>query len=154
MRDVLANTGAASRGAVEEAPSAAPLVVLVDDDPAVLAALRRLLRHERCELLATERAGEALDWVTRREVRLVVADQRMPGMTGTELLKQVALRSSRTARILLTAYPGQTVKLTSLEEGIFHLFYKPWNDETLKRTIRRLLEGKRAERPPSETLDE
>src|SRR5262245_11676606 len=132
----------------------APVVVLVDDDPRVLDSLRRLLRNEPCELLATEHVGEALDWVKNREVRLVVADQRMPEMTGTELLRQVALRSTRTARILLTGYPGQAVKLTSLEEGIFHLFYKPWNDETLKRTIRRLLSGRRPEPPPPEAQEE
>lgn len=115
-----------------------PVVVLVDDDPAILSALGRLLRDEPFEILSTSKPEEALDWVGSRAVALVVADERMSNMRGLQLLEEVGRRSPDTARILLTGYPEQSVKRETLEKGVFHLFYKPWNDIALKRAIRRL----------------
>lgn len=123
-------------------PEDRPVVVVVDDDPAVLSALRRLLRDEPLEILATSRPEEALEWIGSRTVSLVIADERMSDMRGLQLLEEVERRSPSTARILLTGYPGQSVKHETLEKGVFHLFYKPWNDKVLKRTIRRLVRPK------------
>ncbi|HYE98999.1 MAG TPA: response regulator [Planctomycetota bacterium] len=117
-----------------------PIVVVVDDDPAVLSAIRRLLREEPLEVLATPRAEEALEWIQSRRVSLVVADERMADMRGLQLLEEVERLSPSTGRILLTGYPEQSVKRETLEKGVFHLFYKPWNDHTLRRAIRRLAE--------------
>lgn len=121
-----------------EAGGSRPLVVVVDDDPAVLSALRRLLRDEPLEVLATSRPEEALEWIQERPVSLVIADERMGDMRGLQLLEEVERLSPSTARILLTGYPEQSVKHETLEKGVFHLFYKPWNDEALRRTVRRL----------------
>lgn len=115
-----------------------PLVVIVDDDAEVLSALKRLLRDEPLEVLTTDKPDEALDWIRCRAVRLVIADERMSNMRGLQLLEQVERLSASTARILLTGYPEQSVKRETVEKGVFHLFYKPWNDKALKRTIRRL----------------
>jgi len=123
-----------------------PAVVLVDDETHILDALRRLLRREPYDILATECPRQALSWVKERPVRLVVADQRMPDMPGTELLADVERVSPSTARVLLTGYPGITIKMESLTRGIFHVFYKPWNDDTLRRTIRRLVGHRAADR--------
>ena len=122
-----------------EAERPRPIVVIVDDDPAVLSALQRLLRDEPLEVLATSKPEEALEWIGARAVGLVVADERMSNMRGLQLLEEVERRSPATARILLTGYPEQSVKHETLAKGVFHLFYKPWNDKVLKRTIRRLV---------------
>src|SRR5438128_5224187 len=84
------------------------VVLCVDDEPAILAALRRSLRNEPYELLTTDRPARALKWLESREISLVISDQRMPGMLGTELLEEVSQLSPSTARIILTAYPGST----------------------------------------------
>src|SRR5262245_24877530 len=80
------------------------MVVLVDDEPAVLAALRRSLARERYLVLTTSRPHEALRWVEALDVSAVVSDERMPGMSGSELLRRVQDRSPATARIILTAF--------------------------------------------------
>jgi DNA-binding response OmpR family regulator len=115
------------------------VVVCVDDEPQILSSLRRLLRNEPYEVLTTERADEALEWVERKDVSVLISDQRMPEIQGTQLLEEVFRRSPVTARIILTGYPGSTVRIQGLKQGIQLLVYKPWEDESLKRTIRRLL---------------
>ena len=62
--------------------AAAPWVVCVDDEPAVLAALRRGLRGESFRVATTREPGQVLDWLERRDVAVVIADQRMPRGAG------------------------------------------------------------------------
>lgn len=64
-----------------------PVVVCIDDDPEILSALRRVLRSDRYDLLTTVDPEEALDRILRPPVDVFIADERMPGITGTDLLK-------------------------------------------------------------------
>lgn len=114
-------------------------VVLVDDDPAVLASLRRLFRREPYDILSTTRPDLALRWIENGDVSLVVVDQRMPGMCGTDLALRVRERSPGTIRVMLTAFPGNTIVQHGLAREIQWLISKPWNDDALRLTIRQLL---------------
>jgi response regulator RpfG family c-di-GMP phosphodiesterase len=114
-------------------------VVVVDDDPSVLWALWRSLRQEPYQILTTDRPEEALDWVRHRPVSLVISDQRMPEMEGTDLLEEVAKDSPATARVILTAYPESTALLPGLRKRIDCLVTKPWDVTLLRRTIRDIL---------------
>jgi response regulator RpfG family c-di-GMP phosphodiesterase len=116
-----------------------PVVVCVDDEPAILSAIRRSLRAEPYELLTTESPESALEWLRSRDVSLVITDQRMPGMAGTELLEEVLKRSPSTARILLTAYPGSTAATPGLSDWTECMISKPWDSVMLRKTIRQLL---------------
>lgn len=115
------------------------VVLCVDDEPAILAALRRLLRNEPYEILTTDQPDRALKWVDTRDVSLVISDQRMPGMLGTELMERVSLRSPSTARIILTAFPASTVSSPGLRHRTDCMISKPWDSGMLRRTIRQLL---------------
>lgn len=123
------------------------IVVCVDDDPDVLSALRRLFENETYEVQTTERPAEALEWVQARDVGLVISDQRMPGMSGIELLEAVARHSPTTVRILLTAYPGAVVAVQSPSEGGFLMIGKPWDGDEIKRIVRAGLDSRAAARP-------
>jgi CheY-like chemotaxis protein len=116
-----------------------PLVVCVDDEPQVLGALSRLLRREPYEFWTTTDPEEALDWIRSREVALLVVDYRMPGMSGTTLLQIAKASSPRTARMMLTGYPGESLVIAAGEAGLMHLVGKPWDDLALKAEIRRLV---------------
>lgn len=122
-------------------------VVLVDDDPQVLHALRRLLRDEPYEIRATTDPLIALDWIRLGDVSLAVVDQRMPGMFGTELVEEVRRISPRTLRIMLTAYPGNALVRYALAEDVHWLVRKPWNDNALRLAIRCLLHSLEPKRP-------
>jgi len=121
------------------------VVVCVDDEPAILSALRRTLRTEPYELLTTESPESALEWLNSRDVSLVITDQRMPGMIGTELLEEVLKRSPSTARILLTAYPGSTAATPGVGDGTECMISKPWDSVMLRKTIRQLLGDREAD---------
>ncbi len=123
-------------------------VVLVDDEAPILASLRRVLRAEPYDVLSTSSPVEALEWIRQGGVSLMVVDQRMPGMCGTELAECVRRISPRTVRVMLTGYPGNALVQHGLEEDVQWLIGKPWSDDALRLTIRRLLRDLEATPPP------
>ncbi|HYE97696.1 MAG TPA: response regulator [Planctomycetota bacterium] len=121
-------------------PVLRPLVVLVDDDPAVLQALRRALRDEPVELRTTTDPEEVIDWVRREDVRVVMADYRIPGLlSGATLLQIVKAASPATRRLMLTAWPDDALVRRAGEMGLMETLAKPWDDEELRRRIREAL---------------
>jgi response regulator RpfG family c-di-GMP phosphodiesterase len=122
-----------------------PVVLLVDDDPGTLNAIRRTLRDEPYELITAGSCEEALGWLDDLAVDLVITDQMMPRMTGTELLEVVKKRYPRTARALLTAHPMLSTTQEGPQRGTDKFLFKPWNDRLLVEAVRRLLEKGGAE---------
>jgi len=116
-----------------------PVLLLIDDEALILAALRRVLRGEGYEILTAESAAAGLSLLEQQRVDLVVSDQKMPGMNGIELLEIVAQRYPELPRILLTGWPEEIPESRLRELGIRALLPKPWNDELLKRTLRESL---------------
>ena len=101
---------------------------------------RRLLRNEPYRLLTTEKPEEAVTWVLETRARVVIADQRMPGMSGLELLELVRNCSPSTARVMLSGQTDLTGILTrSRLEAIDRLVRKPWDGDELRDTLRTLV---------------
>lgn len=123
-----------------------PVVLCVDDDPEVLKALRRSLRDGRFEVNTARGCEEAFDWLAELVVNLVVTDERMPGMLGADLLREVRKRSPRTARAFLSGFCSSEVIREGLEAGADTFLYNPWDDVVLRETIDRIL--KRALKGP------
>lgn len=113
-------------------------VLCVDDEPQVLSALQRALRHEPYEVVTAADAELALDCLDRLPIEVVIADERMPQMNGSELLAEVHRRWPWMGRVILTGYPGQNIMIRSLEGRVDFLLYKPWDDNALRKTIGRL----------------
>jgi response regulator RpfG family c-di-GMP phosphodiesterase len=106
-------------------------VLFVDDEERILRSLRMLFR-ERYEVLMTTSGREALEIVRRQPVHVVVSDQRMPEMTGVELLRGVRETSPSTMRILLTGYSDLQAIVASVNDGeIFRFIEKPWRAQYL-----------------------
>ena len=117
-----------------------PLVVCVDDEARVLAALQRILRQEPYETIAIEQPRDVLDLLERRPVSLVVADQRMPSMTGTQLLKEVRERSPGTIGVILSGHADSGEISSAIQEGTVGCFiWKPWEETDFRTVIRQLL---------------
>lgn len=118
-------------------------VLLVDDEPNVLDALTRVLRKEPYEILTANSAEEAATLLENRSVDLIVSDEEMPGMSGTEFLGRVAQEYPDTVRIVLTGNPTLPAALRAINEGkVYQFFTKPCNEIDLAITIRRALEQK------------
>ena len=130
-----------------------PVVVCVDDEPQILSALARLSRREEYELRTTTDPEEALDWVRTEKIALVIADYRMPAMSGTTLLQLTKAHSPGTARMMLTGYAGESMVLAAAGAGLMNIVGKPWDDEDLRGKIRRVLAGARDPKGTAESTD-
>ena len=120
-----------------------PSVVCVDDDPAVLASLKRQLRKEPYELLLTDEPARVLEWISERRIDVVIADQRMPRMSGVEILELVRDYSPETIRLILSGFPDTAALVLRSDVTVERLIQKPWDDQELKSSIRRALERRR-----------
>lgn len=110
-------------------------VLCVDDEPQVLSALQRALQREPYEVVTAVDPELALHCLDRLPVEIVIADERMPRMQGSELLEEVRRRWPWMGRVILTGYPGNGVIIRGLEARVDFLLYKPWNDEALRKTV-------------------
>lgn len=113
-------------------------VLFVDDEPKVLEGLRRMLRAQRREWDMEFAAGgpEALERLAVSPFDVVVTDMRMPGMDGSELLREVTARFPATVRIILSGQCDRGTVFQSVASA--HQFLtKPCDSETLKSTVAR-----------------
>jgi putative nucleotidyltransferase with HDIG domain len=112
-------------------------VLFVDDEGNILKAVQRLLRNEPWKVLTASRGSEALEILDQTPAQVVVSDQRMPEMSGVDLLQTIRERRPNVVRMMLTGYTEMNVAVEAINRGeIFRLITKPWNDEELKATLR------------------
>lgn len=116
-------------------------LLLVDDEPNILASLRRVFQRENYELLFARNAEEALQILEKQPVELIMSDFMMPGMNGSELLRDVRERWPQTIRIMLTGHANTDAVMGSIKEGaVYRFILKPWNDDDIRLTIALALE--------------
>ncbi len=116
-------------------------LLVVDDEPDVVDALRRALRDSRYEVLGCTRPLEALELLGRRRVDLVISDLDMPEMHGLELLRRVRAAHPGTLRIVLTGRASLESALSAINQGEVHRYLtKPWEQAALRRTVEESLE--------------
>src|ERR671937_791338 len=113
-----------------------PAILAVDDEPAVLAAVARDLRRgfgERYRILRATSGPEALDIVRQvrargEQVALLIADQRMPGMAGTDYLVEARTIFPDAKRALLTAYSDTEAAIAAINDvSLDYYLLKPWD---------------------------
>jgi serine/threonine-protein kinase len=110
-------------------------VLFVDDDERILNGLRALFRQEY-QVFTADNGATALDLVHKNAIQIVVSDQRMPGMTGAELLRQIRANAPKTVRLLLTGYSDLAALVGSVNEGeIFRFVKKPWDNDEIRATL-------------------
>jgi signal transduction histidine kinase/response regulator RpfG family c-di-GMP phosphodiesterase len=115
---------------VEERPS----VLVVDDEPRILDALRDLL-SESFEVVSSADPLTALDILRRFQFAVILADQRMPGLTGDEFLARAQDLSDAT-RILVTGYADIDALIRAVNDGQIHTYVsKPWEPAQLRVTV-------------------
>jgi diguanylate cyclase (GGDEF)-like protein/PAS domain S-box-containing protein len=112
-------------------------LLVVDDDPDTLSALHRLFRRDNYRVLTASNPHEAFEQLALYRVQVVMCDQRMPVMSGTEFLSKVKEMYPDTMRIILSGYTGVRTVLDSINRGSIYKFYtKPWNDAELRDNVR------------------
>ena len=127
-----------------------PAILAVDDEPAVLAAVARDLRRgfgERYRILRAGSGAEALELLAESrkrgdQVALLIADQRMPGMSGTDYLVEARTVVPEAKRVLLTAYADTEAAISAINDvALDYYLLKPWDppEEQLYPVVEDLL---------------
>jgi response regulator RpfG family c-di-GMP phosphodiesterase len=127
-----------------------PALLVVDDEGEILYSLRRLLRKEY-DFHAAQSGYEGLKVLERVPIQVVMADQRMPEMTGVDFLAQVRAGYPDTTRLLLTGYADLPAVIDAINRGhVFAYITKPWDPDGLRLMLRQacaqhdwLAEGRR-----------
>jgi len=112
-------------------------LLLIDDEDNILRSLKRLFRREPYRVLTARSGPEALDLLRHEDVSVILSDQRMPGMTGSELLKQVKTTHPQTIRLIMSGYTELESVTSAINDGaVFKFLVKPWEDDKLIEHIR------------------
>jgi CheY-like chemotaxis protein len=115
----------------------AQTLLIVDDNPDILWSLDQLFQRDAYQILTAQSATEAFELLALHPVQVILCDQRLPGMNGTEFLGQVKDMYPETIRIILSGYMGLDAVLDSVNRGAIYRFYtKPWDDTQLRDNIR------------------
>jgi two-component system cell cycle sensor histidine kinase PleC len=115
-------------------------LMYVDDDPQTLRLFRRCFTDEY-RLHTASNGPEALELLARESVHVLFADQRMPGMSGIQLLETVARDYPDTTRVLVTGYTDIEVVIDAINRGaVYRYLSKPWDIEDLTATVDNALE--------------
>ena len=136
-------SGAGTSGAAPRPDSAISLdtsikkarLLVVDDDERILAALKSLFR-QRYHVFVTTDGNKALEFLRKYQMHVIISDQRMPIMSGVELLRQSREISPRSVRILLTGYSDLASIVGSINDGeVYRFINKPWDDHALHTLV-------------------
>jgi putative nucleotidyltransferase with HDIG domain len=115
-------------------------IMIVDDEPANLRLLERLFRRDY-NVLTAGSGLEALALLEQHDVALLITDQRMPGMTGIELLKRTKEFRPHMVRIILTGYTDVGALVEAINCGeVYKYVTKPWNNDQLRLTVERAIQ--------------
>ena len=119
------------------ATHSARTLLLLDDEENVLRSLVRLFRQDGYRLLTASSVSEAFDLLARNDVQVILSDQRMPDMSGTEFLSRVRDMYPDTVRLVLSGYTDLETITEAINQGSAYRFLtKPWNDNDLREHIR------------------
>jgi FixJ family two-component response regulator len=117
------------------------LVAIVDDDDSMRSALHGLLQSADLPAQAFASAEEFLNSGQQHEIACLIADIRMPGMSGLELQAQLNIQRCRIPIIFITAHGDEKMRMQALRAGAVEFMAKPFNDEALLESVRAALES-------------
>jgi CheY-like chemotaxis protein len=116
-------------------------ILLVDDEPPILASLRRLLAFEPYEVLTTEVGAQALEVLAAGNIAVVLSDQHMPGMEGVELLRRARDLAPDTSRILFSGHIDIDLLRAAVNGGeVYRFVTKPWDNDEVLAAVRQGVE--------------
>ncbi len=109
-----------------------PAILLVDDEKSICSALNRTFRQHKFTVYQANTGAQALTLLEKHKVDVVLSDQKMPGMKGTELLSIVKYRYPKTSRTILSGQSDiNDLEAAINDAGICHFLHKPWDEKQL-----------------------
>jgi response regulator RpfG family c-di-GMP phosphodiesterase len=122
-------------------------ILCVDDEPNILASLRRLFRRENYKVVTAGSAAAGGAVLEEEHVDIVISDMQMPEVNGTEFLERVRQRWPDTLRLLLTGHADHEATIGAINRGeVYRYITKPWNEEAILLVVRDALERQSLQR--------
>ena len=116
-------------------------ILIVDDEPNVISSLKRALVDEPYAIYSVNSGEEGLKLLKQHKIKLIISDERMPGMAGSDFLSLAKKEFPDTIRIMLTGHASIDAAMKAVNKGeIYRFFTKPWDEIELKIAIRMALE--------------
>ena len=115
-------------------------ILIVDDDEQFRLSLSKIFAKVGCKVTTAADAMEALDLLSKSFQHLVIADQRLPGMTGLQLLKEIKARSPKSKVLVVTAYGDIAMRKEALQIGAFAFLDKPVKRQQILKWVFKALE--------------
>lgn len=112
-----------------------PCLLVVDDEPEVCDSVYHLLRRDY-DVLRAGSADDAVELMARNEVHIIMTDQRMPHVTGVEMLQKIKAEHPEAIRILFTGYADIQSVIAAINQGhVYRYLSKPWQPEDLEAAV-------------------
>lgn len=129
-------TGDAAASADGNPPPAAYRILVVDDEPHILSALRRVFHQESYEVVCCDAPEKALALLDSEQFHLVISDYMMPDVNGGEFLQKARAIQPNMIRIMLTGHADVNAVVGAMKTGaVYKFILKPWNDDDLRITV-------------------
>ncbi len=112
-------------------------LLLVDDEPDVSKSLSRLLRRDKYQIYTADSGEAALALLKEYPIKVIISDQRMPNMSGSQLFTQIKEQYPDTIRIIISGYADFQAVSDAINQGsIYKFLAKPWNSDVLRIEVR------------------
>jgi len=115
-------------------------ILVLEDEEGFQHLLREILTEARHQATPARSGAEALDLIRQQRFDLFLIDNRMPGITGLEFLKQLRASGDQTPAIIMTAYAEVPVVVEAMRQGAFDFLVKPFRIEALLPLVERGLQ--------------
>ena len=130
-------------------------IQLLDDEPNILNALRRLLHNEDWEIHTFTDGQQALDALIEHEYAVIICDYKMPGLDGITYLQFAKQRQPGAIRMVLSAHGDRDSMMKAINRvGIQRFLNKPWDDHELEASVRTAIEAYRLSKENQALLDQ
>ncbi|SRR5579883_2349811 len=128
-------------------------LLLIDDEEMILRSLQRVLEDDGYEILTATSGQNALKILSDTPVQVIISDQRMPNMTGSELFAQVKKKYPETIRIILSGYTDFEAVKSAINDGdIYKFLNKPWDNNLLRKMVKEAFEIYKHQTKSPETI--
>ncbi|MEW6739770.1 MAG: response regulator [Nitrospirota bacterium] len=112
-------------------------ILIVDDEPNVISALTRVFIDEPYRIHSANSASEAMEILKEHPIKVVISDEKMPEISGSEFLSMVREQFPHIIRVILTGHASIEAAMKAINEGeIYRFFTKPWNDMDIRFAVR------------------
>ncbi|MBI2189174.1 MAG: response regulator [Acidobacteria bacterium] len=111
-------------------------ILIVDDEPAIVALLRRILAPENVDILTAHSGAEALALARRLPLDLVILDVKLPDLSGVEVLRRIRRRDAVVPVIIITSYGSPETVRAAMTLGAVDYLTKPFDSDEIRRAVR------------------